>query len=226
MFAGIFESESFLVFFVLAIVWIFGFFTIRKLNVGKDKKFELSIRNLAAMSVFLVTYNIYLNVRSNNRIEKNRMAYNTLENVENHWLAPQRELLENYPEGYFLYASMMQEADLTKNQPTSFDTLKRKQLEIYSSIRVFQAMEDFLSTGSYDLSGNYVWINCFLLWMQSPILCDNWQKYYFTYGADTRDFVDRIILESAKLSELRINKGKLSGADYDVISKKFPVKLR
>ena len=76
----------------------------------------------------LVIYNLYINFQSDERIEKNRIAYNTIENIRNNYLGPQRELLNNYPEGYFLYASMNQDTDLQLTEPTNYDPIKRKQL--------------------------------------------------------------------------------------------------
>jgi len=222
----IFGFEAIVVLVLISIAWIAGFVIIRKLNVSVDKKFELTVRHFTGMTVFLIIYNIYLNVQSNAIIEKNRSSYNTLENIQQNWLDPQKELLDSYPEGYFLYASITQDADFGTTLPTVFDSLKRKQVETFSSIRIFQAMENFLTTGSYDVTGNYIWINNFLMWMQSPILRSNWTKLSFNYATDTREFVNSIIVESDKLIELRKKKGKLSAEDYDTISKNIVVKLR
>jgi hypothetical protein len=121
---------------------------------------------------------------------------------------------------------MTPDANLGAATPILFDSIKRNQVEIFSSIRVYQAMEDFLSTGAYDITGNYVWINNFLMWMQSPILRNNWSKLSFNYAEDTRAFVEKLILESDKLIELRKKKGKLTSADYDDISKNISIQLR
>src|SRR5688572_5050163 len=132
---------------VLILVYVVGYELIRRLEVPVEKKYELSLRLMASLSFFLVIYNIYVSIRSNDRIEENRAAYNTIENIQRNWLDPQMELLQNYPEGYFLYSSMVQDADFGIEVPQKYDPIKRKQLEVYYSFRVFQSMEDFLTTG-------------------------------------------------------------------------------
>ena len=220
------ENQTLFIFTFVLLLWLVGYYFILKLDVPRDKKFELTIRNIAALSVFLVTYNIYLNIRSNNKIEKNRISYNTLQNIQHNWLEPQQELLNYYPEGYFLYSSMTQDEQFQVPPPEKFDAAKREQVEVYNSIRIFQAMEDFLSTGSYDITGSYVWINNFLMWMQSPILRKHWERLSFNYSDDTREFVRRIMHKGDKLILLRKIKGRLEPADYDLVSKNFPVKFR
>ncbi|WP_153798078.1 hypothetical protein [Foetidibacter luteolus] len=220
------QNGPLIIFCVVCFIWLVGYYYIRKFDISSDKKFDLSVRNIAALSVFLVTYNIYVSVRSNDRIEKSRISYNTLANIQQNWLQPQRELCQSYPEGYFLYKSMTPDAEFGTIEPTHFDTAKRRQLEVYSSMRIFQAMEDFLSTGSYDITGSYVWVNNFLMWMQSPILRQNWQKLSFNYSQDTRELVARIINKSDELITLRKTKGKLTSHDYDTLSKAFSIKFR
>lgn len=211
---------------IISIIVIIGIYIVRSFKVENVKKFELLVRYLAALSVVLVIYNIYINVKSSEKIEKNRIAYNTIKNIEKNYLNPQKELLALYPEGYFLYASMNQDTDLNQTEPKNFDPVKRKQLEVYMSLRVFQAMEDFLSTVRYDITGMYVWINNFIMWMQSPILRQHWNILRFNYSDDTREMVQRIIEKSDELIALRAKKGLLNAEDYDAISKSFPVQPR
>lgn len=222
----LFMNQAILVFGGIFFVWLLGYWYVCRLNLGKEKEFELSIKNLASLSVLLVIYNMYITSRSNEEAERNRLSYNTLMNIQRNWLEPQKELLQNYPEGYFLYASMLQDLDLSITPPENYDISKRKQIEAYYSIRMFQAIEDFLSTGSFDITGRYVWVNNFLMWMQSPILRSQWVKLSFNFSTDTRELVNRIIVESDKLIQLRKEKGKISCADYDKISRNFKVDLR
>jgi hypothetical protein len=222
-FSGI---EVLIISIVFIVTYIIGYELIRRLEIAVDKKYELSLRLMASLSFFLVIYNIYVSVRSNNRIETNRAAYNTIENIQRNWLEPQKELLQNYPEGYFLYSSMVQDADFGVEKPLKFDATKRKQLEVYYSLRVFQSMEDFLTTGKYDETGQYVWVNNFLMWMQSPILRFYWTKLSFNYAQDTREFVEKIIVKSDALIALREKKGKLTSQDYDAVSVKIRVDFR
>lgn len=220
------ENGPLIIFFIVIIIWLIGHLYVSKFNIAGDRKYELSIRNIASLSVLLLTYNIYVSVKSNDRIEKNRISYNTLANIQQSWLQPQKELCDKFPEGYFLYASMTPDIDYGNSIPTHFDSIKRKQTEVYTSIRIFQAMEDFLSTGSYDITGSYVWVNNFLMWMQSPILRQNWEKLSFNYSDDTREFIAHIIQKSDSLIALRKTKVKLTAEDYDAISKNFTIKFR
>ncbi|MGX7667255.1 hypothetical protein [Flavobacterium pedocola] len=220
------ENEVIIIFIIIILIYLIGYELIRRLEVTVDKKYELSLRLLASLSFFLIIYNIYVSIRSSNRIEENRISYNTIENIQRNWLDPQRELLQNYPEGYFLYSSMTPDADFGTAQPQKYDSTKRKQLEVYYSLRVFQSMEDFLTTGRYDQTGENVWINNFLMWMQSPILRFYWNKLAFNYSKDTREFVGEIIKKSDTLIALRNKKGKLTNQDYDAISSKFNVDFR
>ncbi|MEW5674754.1 hypothetical protein ABGT15_00385 [Flavobacterium enshiense] len=225
-FTGFFENEAIIIFVIIFIIYFVGYELIRRLDVSKDKKYELSFRLLASLSFFLVIYNIHVSIRSNNVIEENRMSYNTIENIQRNWLDPQKELLGNYPEGYFLYSSMVQDAEFAVEKPQEYDVFKRKQLEVYYSLRVFQAIEDFLTTGKYDETGMNVWVNNFLMWMQSPILRQYWRKLSFNYSKDTREFIEGIIKKSNGLIALRKEKGKLEASDYDKISAQFVVNLR
>lgn len=222
----IFQNETVIIFIALAIIWLIGYIYIKRFDISSDKKFDLGIRNIAAMSVILVSYNIFISVRSNNRIEKNRITYNTLTNIQLNWLNPQQELFKSFPEGYFLYASMTPEGGFGTSTPKEYDSLKRKQLEVFYSIRIFQSMEDFLSTGSYDVTGSAVWLNNYLMWMQSPILRENWKNLNFNYSPDTRVLINRLIKKSDFLISLRKRKGHLESKDYDKISKKFKIAFR
>ena len=220
------KHEAIIIFLAVIILWSIGYFYVSRLDITKDKKYELSIRNLAALSVFLVIYNIYVSIKSNNNIERNRLTYNTIQNIQRNWLDPQQDLLAHFPEGYLLYASMTQDADFKIPEHLQYNDLKREQLEVYTSLRIFQAMEDFLSSGKYDETGNYVWTNNFLMWMQSPILQHYWTKLSFNYANDTRVFVERVIVKSNELNAIRKTKGSLSAEDYDKISRDFKVNFR
>jgi hypothetical protein len=172
------------------------------------------------MSVLLITYNIFITIRFNKDLEQNRLSYNTLTSIQTNYLLPQQELLNNYPEGYFLYASMNQDTDLGANKPTQYDPIKRNQVETYCALRIFQSMEDFLSIDHCNEAGLYVWINNFLMWMQSPILQKKWTALQSNYAKDTRELVNHIIERAQELSDLRAQKGQLTAHDYDAISKK------
>lgn len=226
MFSSNSQAEVLIISFVLILVYVVGYELIRRLDAPIEKKYELSLRLMASLSFFLVIYNIYVSIRSNERIEENKAAYNTIENIQRNWLNPQSELLQNYPEGYFLYSSMVPDADFGVAMPQKYDAIKRKQLEVYYSLRVFQSMEDFLTTGRYDQTGKEVWVNNFLMWMQSPILRYYWTRLSFNYSPDTREFVSKIIKKSDVLIALRKKNGKLTAGDYDAVSSQFQVNLR
>ena len=125
-----------------------------------------------------------------------------------------------------MYKSITPDANFGEDEPTEYDPLKRIQIEVTTSIRIFQAMEDFLTMGSHDLTGSNVWINNFLMWLQSSILQENWKSLSFNFSLDTRDMVNRLIKESNKLNDLRAKKGNLSNEDYDTISENFKVVFR
>ena len=203
----VFFNESFMFLIIFSTVIIAGIYIVNKFEIAGIKKFQLLLSYLGGLSVLLVTYNIYITIRSSNRVEKNRFSYNTLENIQRNYLGPQKELVDHYPEGYFLYASMNQDTDMSKSEPKKYDLGKREQIEVYGSLRVFQAMEDFLSTAAYDITGIYVWINNFLMWMQSPILRHYWDLLAFNYADDTRELVARVIQKSDELIALRKTKG-------------------
>ena len=218
------EALIFLITFLAA--GILGYYIIYRFHVEGVKRFQLLISYFGALSVLLISYNIYKSLQSNMLIEKNRIAYNTIANIETNFLHPQKELLKQFPEGFFLYASMNQDTDLSAHEPKEFNKSKRAQLEVCYSIRVFQTMEDFLSTCAYDITGIYVWINNFLMWLQSPILRHNWNILGFNFADDTRELVGRLIKKSDELIELRKKKGHLTFQDYDAISKNFSVTPR
>src|SRR5690606_3400517 len=103
----------------------------------------------------------------------------------------------------------------------------RDAIEVYLSNRIFQVIEDFLSTVQYDLTGAYVWLNIFFMWMRSPILQKNWSLLAHCYTNDTRELVNRIIEKSNYLNELSQQRGApLLEQDYDAISHSFPFKPR
>jgi hypothetical protein len=222
----LFENELTTVIIMVITIVILGFVYVIRLKTQKDRKLELIIGISAGVSIILVMYNIIITTHSNIRIEENRNAHITLENTQRNWLAPQHELSQDYPEGFFLYKSITPDADFGLVEPTNFDTIKRYQIEISTSIRIFQAMEDFLTIGSHDLTGKNVWVNNFLMWLQSPILRKNWQTLSFNYSLDTRELVNQLIKESDKLKRIRKEKGKLTNEDYDNISKNIKIDFR
>ena len=220
--------------FIINLTFLIGFvalilvsiYKIRKLHSTELKKLELLFMSLGGISALLVTYNIYINMQSNDYIEKNHFAYNTLTNIDRNFLNPQKELVQLYPEGFFLYASMNPDTDLQQFAPETFDPIKRKELELYYSIRIFQTIEDFLTTASYDATGLYVWINTFLMWLQSPTLQYYWKIVAFNYADDTRELVNMILPKANALAELRKQKGTLTAQDYDTMSKSIEVHYR
>lgn len=217
------------IYFILILVVLFliiGYFSVYRLKTEKDRKIELIIQILAAVSVVLVAYNLILSTQSNKRIEENRIADITLRNIQRNWLSPQIELSKLYPESYFLYKSMTPDSDYCGFEPEAYDPAKRKQIEIAYSFRIFQAMEDFLTIGSHDLTGKYVWINNFLMWMQSPILREHWEVISFNFSLDTREIIERLNMESDALIEKRKCHGFITSSDYDAVSKKFDVYFR
>lgn len=219
--------DSAIIFLLISLaVTVIGIISVYTFHVSTIDKFKLLVSYFGGASMLLVIYNLYINFKSNERIEKNRIAYNTIENIRNNYLAPQKELLINYPEGYFLYASMNQDTDLKLTEPKNYDPIKRKQVEVYASLRIFQSVEDFLSTAAYDLTGIYIWLNNYLMWMQSPILRHYWSILNFNYSKDTRALMQRIIEESDYLIQLRKEKGKLTTQDYDKITNNFNVHYR
>ena len=226
MIDSLFESNLFYLLMVVIVIAAMGIIYVLKLNSKKDRKVELIIGISAGVSIILVMYNLILTTHSNIRIEKNRIAHITLENIQRNWLSPQIELSNNYPEGFFLYKSMTQDVDYGIAVPIEYDSVKRIQIEISTSIRIFQAMEDFLTIGSHDLTGSNVWINNFLMWLHSPILKKNWRLLSFNSSSATRQMVNLLLLESDKLVELRRQNGKLSNEDYDKISKDFDIEFR
>lgn len=220
------KNNLFLILLTTFIIIIIGCVFVKKLDTKKDRKLELIIGITAGVSIILVMYNLILSTLSNNRIEENRIAHVTLENIQRNWLSPQLELSKAYPEGFFLYKSMTPDADYGKFEPISYDPAKRKQIEISSSIKIFQAMEDYLTIGSHDITGKGIWVNNFLMWLQSPILKKNWKMLSFNYSKDTRKLVERLIIEGNKLTIKRKKNGFLTNEDYDEISNVFQVKFR
>jgi hypothetical protein len=211
---------------ICALIIVVGIVIIYKFNIDPVDRFRLVISYLGGVSVLLVIYNLFITFQFDKAIEKNRIVYNTVSNIQNNFLKPQKELVDYYPEGYFLYRSMNPDVDLKADEPKSYDPIKRKEIETYASLRIFQSMEDFLSTASYDITGIYVWVNNYLMWLQSPILQAHWTILGFNFAKDTRAFVNRLIEKANDLIALRKQKGSLSIADYDAISDNFEVKYR
>jgi hypothetical protein len=216
-FMTILTTENiFLLFFCATIVA--GIYFIVCQQISAVKQFQLIIMYLGGVSVLLISFNLYFNIKSNKKIEENRIAYDTIENVQNNYLDPQKELLDYFPESYFLYVSMNQDMQFTEKPTQNYDHAKRKEVELYGSLRVFQAMEDFLTTAPFDVTGSYIWLNVFLLWMQSSILQQHWKKLSPNFDGDTQEFIDLIIKKARELAELRKKKGTLTNKDYDAIS--------
>ena len=202
-----------------------GYYVVNRFNTTKVERFRLIIQYFGGISALLVIYNLYMSMTSNERIEAHRMSYNTLENSKRNYLGPQKELIKLFPESYFLYASMNQDTDLNKSLPKEFNALKRQQVEVYGALRVFQAVEDFITVRKYDTTGTYVWINTFLMWFQSPILQHYWKILAFNNADATNKLINNIIEKSNKLVEIRNKKGELTAQDYNAISKNFNIEL-
>lgn len=209
-----------IIFFGLILV---GILEIIRFHVPAVKRFDLTFTFLAGIATFLICGDLYLSITSNARIEENRIVYNSIDNIQKSFLDPQRELLAQYPEGFFLYASMNPEIDFSADKPKNFDAAKRKQIEVYCALRIFQSIEDFLATEHYNVIDKYVWINSFLMWMQSSILQEHWKILSFNFSARARQVTENLIKSSNGLKELRKQKGKLEATDYDEVSKKFEI---
>jgi hypothetical protein len=222
----IIEYNLHIILLIVIIILAIGFIYIKSLNTEKDRKLELIIGITAGVLIIMVMYNLTLNTHSNDRIEKNRTTHNTIENIQRNWLSPQIDLSRAYPEGFFLFKSLTPDADHGAYEPTLYDPAKRNQIEIVTSIRIFQAMEDFLTLGADDVTGKNIWVNNFLMWLQSPILKKNWKVLSFNYSKDTRELINRLIAESEKLALIRQKKGKLTKNDYDYTSENFNVIFR
>jgi len=226
---GDFVSDNEQAFIVVVLMVMFFFITsfiLFKLSSTREKKFELTIRVIAATSVILIIYNVLITSQSNIEIEDNRNTFNTLTSIQRNWLSPQLDLFDAYPESYFLYQEMTPDVQYTEAMPETYDQVKREQLEVIYSIRVFQAIEDFLTIGKHDLTGQYVWINNFLMWLQSDILRKHWSELSFNFTMDTRALVDRLIVASDQLIQKRKENGVLYTSDYDQISLRFEVTYR
>jgi hypothetical protein len=215
----IFTYENlFLLFFL--IVLIIGIYVVTKLRQEPLKRFELVIMYLGGLATLLVSINIYLNLLSANRIEKNYLAYNLVKDVQKNYLGPQREMVKLYPESFFLYTSVNPDVDFSDISPKNYDPTKRELVELYGTIRFFQAMEDFLSTVHFENEEFiYSWLNVFLLWMQSPILRKYWLLMAPSFAARTRRLIDTLIKNSDILIALRKKKGFLTRDDYGALSK-------
>ena len=127
------ESNLSYVIATVLLVVIIGFIFVIRLNSEKDRKLELIIGISAGVSIILVMYNLILATHSNNRIEENRNAHITLENIQRNWLSPQIELSQKYPEGFFLFKSMTPDADHEDHEPIDYDPAKRIQIEIVTT---------------------------------------------------------------------------------------------
>lgn len=217
--------ENMFIFIIIPILAA-GFLVVRSFKLSAIERFRLSISFFGSISAILVSFSIYMSIKFNGRNVENQISQNTLSNVQFSYLSPQKELLDRYPEGYFLYAEMNQDTALPLSEPKNYDPVKQKQVELYQSIRVFQAVEDFLSFSGYDISGIFIWLNNFLGWMQSPTLQKNWGILEFNFYNDTRELMPKIIEKANELIELRKKKGKLTTADYDNVSKSIIVNNR
>lgn len=210
---------------IFLFIIIVGISLIYSFDISHVEKFRLTITYLGGISVFLLTYNIYMNIRTNKFIEEHRIAYNTVENIKNVFLQPQKEIVEHFPEGYYYWATINPDSDLGTYTPAG-DPAKREALEYYFSTRIFQAMEDFLSTAKYDLTDVPTYLNFFLTWIQSPILQRHWKIQATMYSPDTREFINTLIEKAKILEERRKIKGPLTYKDYDAVSNKITIMLR
>jgi hypothetical protein len=192
----------------------------------KKQKTRVNNGITAGVLIIMVMYNLTLNTHSNDRIEKNRTTHNTIENIQRNWLSPQIDLSRDYPEGFFLFKYLTPDADHGAYEPTLYDPKKRIQIEIVTSIGIWQAMIDFLTLGSDDATGKNIWVNNILIWLQSPIFKKNWKVLSFNYSKDTRVLIDRLIAESEKLALIGKKKGKLTKNDCDDVSDNFSVIFR
>lgn len=212
-------SWLFVLFCLFFAVLFAGVVQIISFHVPAVKRFDLLFTFLGGVAIFLVSGDLYLNLTFDKSVEKNRTVYNSLDNVQKNFLDPQRELLSHYPESFFLYASMNPDFDFSHDKPHAYDAVKRKQVELYSAMRIFQSIEDFLASQAYSVVDNYVWINGFLMWVQSPILQQHWPVLSSNYSVASREFIEKLIKHAQDLIALRKQKGTLGAADYDAVSK-------
>ncbi len=207
-----------IIFFIIAFL---GYVVIERFKITPLRRFQLIISYLGGISALLLAGEIYLEMSSREQIERNRLAYNTLENVQRNFLEPQKELVKHFPEGFFMYASLNPDVDFTAVQPVTFDPAKRKQLELYMAVKIFQTVEDFITTAAYNSVADYIWYNGFLMWFQSPVLQGYWDVCKINFSPKAQKLTTVIIDKANFLREMRTKKGKLSAQDYDTVSQKI-----
>ncbi len=213
-----------LVLFTIGLIVFFGYFVIQKFALPRVEQFKLLISYLGGISVILVCYSIYFTIRSTNETAVHQLAFDTMKVTQRQWTNPLKELKNYFPDSYYLYASMFPEENF-KEVPKGINEKKRRVIELYFSNKIYQVLEDFLTTRKLENSGEESWLNIFFMWMQSPILIKNWYPVVQCYNQDTRYLIEDCIEVGKKLIALREDKkAPLTAEDYDKFSDAFKVR--
>jgi len=103
---------------------------------------------------------------------------------------------------------------------TNTNNTKKWQTINYLSILIFQAWEDFLTSSKIDETGEIVWLNNFLQWLNSRILRDNWSVLKTNFAPTTQEFGNYLFYVSSMY--VPKNEGELNSlASMAISSERF-----
>ena len=88
------------------------------------------------------------------------------------------------------------------------------------SVKIFQAMEDYLATATLTSTSDSEWFGTFLSFCQSKTLKQQWDVYYFNFGKKTKLYIDELF-KIAKENTFKSAKEVVDFSEKFILTKTF-----
>lgn len=204
------------IFFGIYIVAILFIFT--RHTITGEQKWSLAVSLFSIGIVIASIYNIYMTDKNQQIAEKEKLVYNYVKNLDEFLIAPEMKLLDNYPEGIFLYSEMNPDSDIKDNLPTSFDPNKRKVIESIFANYFFSEIDNYFKVEKIDPTDKLFWYGQFIQWLRSPTLQRQWNNDKFSYSPETQKKINQMISLANQANSM--NK-RMTKNDYEMLARKI-----
>lgn len=201
------------IFFGIYIVAVLFIFTRR--SITGEQKWSLAVSLFSIAVVIATIYNVYLQDKNQQVLEKEKIVYNSIRNTNDLLFSHEKQLLEYYPEGIFLYSEMYPDSDIKDNLPSNYDMNKRKVVNTIFSNYFFSDIDNYIKIKSIDPTNKLFWYGRFIQWLRSPTLQQEWQKDKFSYSSETQKVIDQMIDIANNID------GNLTKDDYEMLARKI-----
>jgi len=201
------------IFFAIYIVGAIFIFT--RHTITGEQKWSLVLSLFSIGIVIASVYNIYMTDKNQQIAEKEKLVYNYVKNLDDFLIVPEMKLLDNYPEGIFLYSEMNPDSDIKDNLPDTYDTNKRKVIESIFASYFFSEIDNYFKIASIDPTNKLFWYGQFIQWLRSSTLQRQWNNDKLSYSPETQKKIDQMISLANTINK------RMTKYDYEMLARKI-----